>query len=263
MVANQYLTSSEGKNFKECLRGIVFTNARRIEEIRTEVLDASSSGDHETLCMHLKFGYRPYLDPIDMDNNPFFLAIVHGHYECVRVILEYCSVSPYQDTPVILALSSPDLEILRLLLQQGFNPWGGKNSIVLNMIEFGSMFEALQVYIDCGIMFSASKLIEMEYSNILGYLMKKGFDPTTILCQRESGYDFWGSRSRLFKLIFVSCFTIDPYTWHHLSKFTDHDDDVNGGGLLEYNENNRELRELLERLKDSGDPRYDFLWIHE
>lgn len=251
------------KNTKSCLRMVVFTNPRRMEEIRGDVLLASSSGDHETLRSHLEFGYRPYMDPMDMDNNPFFLSIVHGHYECVRLILEYCSVSPYQDTPVILALSSPDMEILRLLLQRGFNPWGGDSMIILNMIEWGSMFDALQIYVECGVTFSASRLLAMEYSNTLGYLMKKGYDPTIELCQRELGYDFWGSRGRLFRLIFVSCYTIDPYTWHYLSKFMDHDENVNGGGLLEYNTNNKELRELMETLRDSGDSRYDFLWMQE
>jgi len=116
--------------------------------------------------------------------------------------------------------------------------------IILNMIEWGSMFDALQIYVECGVTFSASRLLAMEYSNTLGYLMKKGYDPTIELCQRELGYDFWGSRGRLFRLIFVSCYTIDPYTWHYLSKFMDHDENVNGGGLLEYNTNNKELREL-------------------
>jgi len=55
------------KNTKSCLRMVVFTNPRRMEEIRGDVLLASSSGDHETLRSHLEFGYRPYMDPMFMD----------------------------------------------------------------------------------------------------------------------------------------------------------------------------------------------------
>ena len=255
------------EKFIECLREIVFLNPERMMEIKAECLDAATTGDHETLRKYLGFGHRFYMDPFNVENNLLEISIMCNNYRCVEVILEYTrshrEIELCGGGPLVSSLVSENLDILRLLLEKGFNPWGADNVSVIHIIEWGSMYDALQVYIECGISFSAAYLLKTGCTNVLGYLMGRGYDPTEELVRRGKGYDWWGSRARLFKLIYVSCLEIDQYNRCMLSRMMDHDEVENGGGLLQFDYNNRELRVLLDMLRDSGDHKYDFLWAQE
>lgn len=248
------------RQFKKCLQGLVFLNPKRMIQVQEELVEAASSGDHETLEKYLKLGHRFHV----LDT-----AIIFGHYECVRVTLEHSgsqrAIEMHGEGPVVLALEYNRLDILRLLLKRGFNPWGTDRAPAMNIIEWSSMYERnliLEVYIECGVGFSATRMLKTESANTLGFLMKRGYDPTEELMLR-CDYDWWGSRARLFKLIYSSCCYPDLYNWSMLSRFMDHDEVSIGGGLLEFDNNSRDLRKLLETLRDSGMSKYDFLWLQE
>lgn len=252
---------------RQCLRELVFSNLERMKEVREEMDEAACTGDRETLAQHLEFGHSIYMNPFHTEYSTLDIAIMYGQYECVEVLLHHAGshreVELCGDGPVVLALQTQNMEILRLLLERGFNPWGTDNANAIAIIEWGSLFDALQIYVDCGVNFSAVRLLKMGCTNIMGYLMKRGYDPTEELIQRDNECDWWGSRSRLFRLIYVSCFCLDQYNRSRLFMLTDHDEVEIGGGLLEFDRNNRELRELLEVLRDSGLQKYSFLWLQE
>ena len=255
------------KVFKKCLQELVFTNMGRLKEVREEIEEAAASGDHKTIDKYMAFGHRLYVDPFDTYYSPLDMAIMNGHYECVRVLLNYAEsylhIETCGDGPVVVAIHSRQTEILRLLLMEGFNPWGTDYTPAIPLLEWGFMEDAIEVYIDCGVKFSASYLVKSECVNILKYLMNRGFDPTDELFQGGNTYDWWGDRRRLFKLIYVSCHDADPYNWSFLSRFMDHEEVSDGGDLLEFHEENKELGVLLDVLRSSGFPRFDFLWLQE
>lgn len=250
------------------LKKIVFTNQKRMEEVREEMSDASSNGDHRTLEKYLKFGHTCHMDPFSSEYTHLDFAILFGQHECVKVILEYTpsieGIDCYGDGPVALAIKYRRMSILRILLQKGFNPWGTNHAPVIQMMEWGSMYNAVDIFLDCGIQLQASYLLKTGCTNILAYLMEKGFDPTEELYVRDkSNYDFWGTRQNLYKLIYASCVSLDIYNWSMLSKLTDHDDMDRGGGLLKFNSKDAKLVKLLTRTREENYERFYFLWIQE
>lgn len=254
--------------FKPCLKQIVFSNTSRTKEVQEEMSDAAASGDHGTLNEYLELGYTCYMNPFNSEYTSLDLAILFGHNECVRVILDHTSslegIELCGDGPVVLAIKYRRMNILRTLLKKGFNPWGTNHASSIHIIEYGSIYRAVDVYLGCGISLQASYLIHAGCIGILAYLMKKGFDPTQELFVEFGDKCNWmGSRKRLYKFIYVSCVSLNVGNWLALSKFTDHKESETGKELLQFNERNTKLLLLLEKIREMGDERFSFLWLQE
>lgn len=255
-------------DFNPCLKTIVFTNPRRMEEVTEEMSDAASTGDHRTLEKYIRFGHTCYTNHHNSEYTPLDLAILFGQHECVKVMLEYTSsierIEVFGDGPVALAINYRRMSILRILLEKGFNPWGTNHAPAIKMIEWRSMYDAVDIYLECGIQLPASYLLKNGCTNILAYLMEKGFDPTEELYVRDkSNCDLWGTRQNLYKLIYASCVSLDLYNWSMLSRLMDHDDMDHGGGLLKFNPRETRLLALLARNREENYERFSFLWLQE
>lgn len=254
--------------FKPCLKQIVFSNTSRMKEVQEEMSDAAASGDHGTLEEYLEFGYTCYMNPFNSEYTSLDLAILFGHHECVKVILDHTSslegIELCGDGPVVLAIKYRRLGILRILLQKGFNPWGTNHVPAIQTMEWGTMYDAVDVYTDCGISLQASYLIKTGCTGILAYLMEKGFDPTQeLFVELRDKCDWMGSRKHLYKLIYASCVSLDIYNWLKLSKFMDHEETDNGRELLLFNAENTKLLLLLEKIRETGSDKFSFLWLQE
>lgn len=256
------------ESFGSCLKQIIFSNATRTREVQEEMSDAAASGNNRTLEEYLTLGYTCYMNPLNSEYTSLDLAILFGHEDCVKTILDYTSsterIDLCGDGPVVLAIKYRRMNILRILLKKGFNPWGTNHASSIHVIEYGSIYKAVDVYLECGISLQASYLVNAGCIGILAYLMKKGFDPTQELFVEFGDRCNWmGSRKRLYKFIYTSCVSLNVGNWLALSKFMDHKESENGKELLRFNEGNTKLRLLLEKVREMGEERFSFLWLEE
>lgn len=254
--------------FKPCMKQIVFSNPVRMKEVQEEMSDAVANDDHGTLEEHLRFGHKCYMNPFNSDYTSLDFAILFGKHECVKIILNYTTslegIELCGDGPVVLAIKYRRLSILRMLLRKGFNPWGTNHAPAIQIMEWGSMYDAIDVYIDCGIHLTASHLLKTGCTGILKHLMEKGFDPTQELyVELRDDCDWRGTRQNLYKLIYSSCVSLNIYNWLMLSRFTDHDGVEKGGGLLQVNTENSKLLSLLKKNREEHYERFSFLWLQE
>lgn len=251
-----------------CLKQIVFSNSVRMREVQGEMSEAVSNGDHWTLDKHMRFGHKCYMNPLGSDYTPLELAILFGNNEGVKIILGYTKtlegIELCGDGPVALAINYRRTTILRMLLLKGFNPWGTNHAPAVQIMEWGSMYDAVDTYLECGIRLPVSHLLKTGCTGILKHVMEKGFDPTQeLFVELRQGCDWRGTRKNLYKLIYASCISLNLHNWAVLSRLKDHDDLDGEGEPLRYDPSSTKLLDLLRRNRETHYDRFSFLWLQE